>query len=294
MPNLKELKVRINSVKSTQKITSAMKLVAAAKLKRAQKSVEAARPYVERMERMIAILGSSLSNNYTSKLLTGTGHEEVHLIVVFTADNGLCGGFNSSITRAVRLKIDELIANGKTVKVVIIGRKGYDHLCRTHGDKIITFNKNLLRPASNFKLAENICQELIKLYEEDNFDVVTLFFNRFHSVITQIVTEQRIIPINLSGYNNQKEINALKAMYKFEIDEESIMSVILPRYLAAQIFNCLLENAASEYGARMTAMDEAASNAKDMLSKLTLKYNRTRQTCITNELIEIISGAEAL
>ncbi|AFX98863.1 ATP synthase F1, gamma subunit [Candidatus Endolissoclinum faulkneri L2] len=294
MPNLKELKVRINSVKSTQKITSAMKLVAASKLKHAQKAAEAARPYIKRMDRMFAVVRSSLSNDYAPKLLIGNGREEVHLVVVFTADHGLCGGFNSSITRAARCKIDALVAKGNTVKVLTIGRKGHEQLCRTHGDKIISFNENLASPVSNFKLAENICHELIRRYEEDDFDVATLFFNKFHSVITQIVTEQKIIPISLSDCNNQKEINSLKAIYKFEMNEESIMSAIFPRNLTAQIFNCLLENTTSEYGARMTAMDEAASNAEDMLSKLTLKYNRTRQTYITNELIEIISGAEAL
>ncbi|MEQ8586284.1 MAG: F0F1 ATP synthase subunit gamma [Thalassobaculaceae bacterium] len=293
MPNLKDLKVRINSVKSTQKITSAMKMVAAAKLKRAQDAAEAARPYAERMDRMIAALGAKVSGGDGPKLLTGTGRDDVHLIVVATADRGLCGGFNSSIVRAARRKIDALVAEGKTVKVMTVGRKSRDQLRRIHGDKIISSKENLARTVVGFDVADEIGRELIRRFEDGEFDVATIFFNRFQSAMTQIVTEHQLIPANLpeGGAENTGE---LKALYEFEPDEESILAALLPRNVATQIFAALLENAASEHGARMTAMDNATRNAGDMINKLTLTYNRTRQAYITKELIEIISGAEAL
>ena len=294
MPNLKDLKVRINSVKSTQKITSAMKMVAAAKLKRAQEAAEAARPYAERMDRMIAALGDKVSGGDGPKLLTGTGRDDVHLIVVATADRGLCGGFNSSIVRAARRKIDALVAEGKTVKVMTVGRKGRDQLRRIHGDKIISSKENLARTVVGFNVADEIGRELIRRFEDGEFDVATLFFNRFQSAMTQIVTEQQLIPASLPEGQKEENTGELKALYEFEPDEESILAALLPRNVATQIFTGLLENAASEHGARMTAMDSATRNAGDMINKLTLTYNRTRQAYITKELIEIISGAEAL
>ena len=294
MPNLKDLKVRINSVKSTQKITSAMKMVAAAKLKRAQNAAEAARPYAERMDRMIAALGAKVSGGDGPKLLTGTGRDDVHLIVVATADRGLCGGFNSSIVRAARRKIDQLVAQGKTVKVMTVGRKGRDQLRRIHGDKIISSKENLARTVVGFNVADEIGRELIRRFEDGEFDVATLFFNRFQSAMTQIVTEQQLIPASLPEGAKEENTGELKALYEFEPDEESILAALLPRNVATQIFAGLLENAASEHGARMTAMDNATRNAGDMINKLTLTYNRTRQAYITKELIEIISGAEAL
>ncbi|MFX4219625.1 MAG: F0F1 ATP synthase subunit gamma [Thalassobaculum sp.] len=293
MPNLKDLKVRINSVKSTQKITSAMKMVAAAKLKRAQEAAEAARPYAVRMDRMIAALGAKVSGGDGPKLLTGTGRDDVHLVVVATADRGLCGGFNSSIVRAARRKIDALVAQGKTVKVMTVGRKSRDQLRRVHGDKIISSKENLARTVVGFDTADEIGRELIRRFEDGEFDVATIFFNRFQSAMTQIVTEQQLIPANLPE-TEEENTGELKALYEFEPDEEAILAALLPRNVATQIYAALLENAASEHGARMTAMDNATRNAGDMINKLTLTYNRTRQAYITKELIEIISGAEAL
>ena len=293
MPNLKDLKVRINSVKSTQKITSAMKMVAAAKLRRAQEAAEAARPYAERMERMIGALGANVSGGDGPKLLTGTGKDDVHLIVVATADRGLCGGFNSSIVRAARRKIDLLLAEGKTVKIMTVGRKGRDQLRRLHGERIVASHQNLARTVVGFDIADEIGRELIRLYEDGEFDVATIFFNRFKSAMTQIVTEQQLIPASLPE-EAPADDGSLKALYEFEPDEEEILGALLPRNVATQIFAALLENAASEHGARMTAMDNATRNAGDMINKLTLTYNRTRQAYITKELIEIISGAEAL
>lgn len=293
MPNLKDLKVRINSVKSTQKITSAMKMVAAAKLKRAQGAAEAARPYAVRMDRMIAALGAKVSSDGGPKLLSGTGRDDVHLIVVATADRGLCGGFNSSIVRAARRKIDKLVAEGKTVKVMTVGRKGREQLRRLHGDKIISSKENLARTVVGFSVADEIGRELIRRFEDGEFDVASIFYNRFQSAMTQIVTEQRLIPASLPEVE-EENTGELKALYEFEPDEESILAALLPRNVATQIYTALLENAASEHGARMTAMDNATRNAGDMINKLTLTYNRTRQAYITKELIEIISGAEAL
>jgi len=293
MPNLKDLKVRINSVKSTQKITSAMKMVAAAKLKRAQEAAEAARPYAVRMDRMIAALGAKVSGGDGPRLLTGTGRDDVHLVVVATADRGLCGGFNSSIVRAARRKIDALVAQGKTVKVMTVGRKSRDQLRRVHGDKIISSKENLARTVVGFDTADDIGRELIRRFEDGEFDVATIFFNRFQSAMTQIVTEQQLIPANLPE-TEEENTGELKALYEFEPDEEAILAALLPRNVATQIYAALLENAASEHGARMTAMDNATRNAGDMINKLTLTYNRTRQAYITKELIEIISGAEAL
>lgn len=293
MANLKDLKIRINSVKSTQKITSAMKMVAAAKLRRAQEAAEAARPYAERMDRMIASLGAKVATVGGPKLLAGTGRDDVHLIVVATADRGLCGGFNSSIVRAARRRIGELLAQGKTVKVVTVGRKGRDQLRRLHGDKIVKSRENIARNVVSFETANDISRELIHMFEAGEFDVATIFFNRFQSAMTQIVTEQQLIPASIPEPEAGDAVNS-KVVYEYEPDEEEILTALLPRNVATQVYTALLENSASEHGARMTAMDNATRNAGEMIDKLTLTYNRTRQAVITKELIEIISGAEAL
>ncbi|MCR9177817.1 MAG: F0F1 ATP synthase subunit gamma [Alphaproteobacteria bacterium] len=296
MPNLKDLKVRINSVKSTQKITSAMKMVAAAKLRRAQDAAEQARPYAKSMERMIVTLAGNVVPGSGPKLLSGTGKDESYLIVVATADRGLCGGFNSNIVRAARRKITELENAGKKVTLLTVGRKAKDQLRRTHSRLIVKSVENLARTTIGFEQADNIARELIHRFDEGEFDTCLMFYNRFQSAMTQIVTEQQLIPAKvpeLSGDEDQSEASA-KALYDYEPDEEGILSALLPRNVATQVFTALLENSASEHGARMTAMDSATRNAGEMIDKLTLTYNRTRQAYITKELIEIISGAEAL
>lgn len=293
MANLKDLKIRIKSVKSTQKITSAMKMVAAAKLRRAQEAAEAARPYAQRMERMIASLGAKVSATGGPKLIAGTGKDDVHMIVVATADRGLCGGFNSSIVRAARRRILELEREGKTVKIMTVGRKARDQLRRTHGSKIVKSLENVARTVVNFETADDIARELIHGFDAGEFDVCTIFFNRFKSAMSQIVTAQQLIPASLPEAEEEQG-DELKALYEYEPDEEGILAALLPRNVATQIYAALLENAASEHGARMTAMDSATRNAGDMIDRLTMTYNRTRQAVITKELIEIISGAEAL
>jgi F-type H+-transporting ATPase subunit gamma len=293
MANLKDLKIRIKSVKSTQKITSAMKMVAAAKLRRAQEAAEAARPYALRMERMIASLGAKVGSAGGPKLIAGSGKDDVHMIVVATADRGLCGGFNSTIVRAARRRITELESAGKTVKIMTVGRKARDQLRHTHGTKIVKSLENIARTVVGFEQADNIARELIHGFESGEFDVCTIFFNRFKSAMTQIVTSQQLIPAKLPDAEEETG-GELKALYEYEPDEEGILAALLPRNVATQIYTALLENAASEHGARMTAMDSATRNAGDMIDRLTLVYNRTRQAVITKELIEIISGAEAL
>ncbi len=293
MANLKDLKIRIKSVKSTQKITSAMKMVAAAKLRRAQEAAEAARPYAQRMERMIASLGAKVSATGGPKLIAGSGKDDVHMIVVATADRGLCGGFNSSIVRAARRRIIELEREGKTVKIMTVGRKARDQLRRTHGSKIVKSLENVARTVVHFETADDIARELIHGFDAGEFDVCTIFFNRFKSAMSQIVTAQQLIPASLPEAEEEQG-DELKALYEYEPDEEGILAALLPRNVATQIYAALLENAASEHGARMTAMDSATRNAGDMIDRLTMTYNRTRQAVITKELIEIISGAEAL
>ena len=292
MANLKDLKIRIKSVKSTQKITSAMKMVAAAKLRRAQEAAEAARPYAKRMDRMIASLGAKVGSTGGPKLIAGTGKDDVHMIVVATADRGLCGGFNSSIVRAARRRITELEKAGKTVRIMTVGRKARDQLRRTHGGKIVKSLENIARTVVGFETAADIARELIHGFEAGEFDVCTIFFNRFKSAMSQIVTAQQLIPASLP--EAEEDTGELKALYEYEPDEESILAALLPRNVATQVYTALLENAASEHGARMTAMDSATRNAGDMIDRLTMTYNRTRQAVITKELIEIISGAEAL
>ena len=291
MPNLKDLKVRINSVKSTQKITSAMKMVAAAKLRRAQEYAEEARPYSVRMDRMIAAVAGKMNDVGGPKLLAGTGKEDSYLLVVMTADKGLCGGFNSTIVRATRCRIRELHENGKKVKLLCVGRKGSDQLQRESGNLITDTLDGITRGKIEFSAVSDIGTKLIDMFESGEFDICSIIFNKFQSAMTQIVTEQQIIPASIPVSNNDDDV---LGMYEYEPDEEAILAELLPKNVSTQLFSALLENTASEHGARMTAMDSATRNAGDMIDKLTLTYNRTRQAFITKELIEIISGAEAL
>jgi F-type H+-transporting ATPase subunit gamma len=293
MPSLKSLRVRINSVKSTQKITSAMKMVAAAKLRRAQEQAEAARPFAERMSRMLSSLASSLAGGGGPALLSGTGKDQVHLVVVTTSDRGLCGGFNSSIVRGARQLIRQLLADGKTVKIMTVGRKGRDQLRRDFSKLIVESMEDVGKRRLAFSDAQRVTDRIVAMYQAGEFDVCTVVYNRFKSAMTQIVTRQQIIPfpVEAGGGNAATESGAI---YEFEPDEEEILAALLPRNLAVQVYRALLENAASEQGARMSAMDSATRNAGDMIKRLTLNYNRTRQAMITKELIEIISGAEAV
>ena len=293
MPSLKSLRVRINSVKSTQKITSAMKMVAAAKLRRAQEQAEAARPFAERMSRMLSSLASSLAGGGGPALLSGTGKDHVHLVVVTTSDRGLCGGFNSSIVRGARQLIRQLLAEGKTVKIMTVGRKGRDQLRRDFSKLIVESMEDVGKRRLAFSDAQRVTDRIVAMYQAGEFDVCTVVYNRFKSAMTQIVTRQQIIPfpVDAGGGNAATESGAI---YEFEPDEEEILAALLPRNLAVQVYRALLENAASEQGARMSAMDSATRNAGDMIKRLTLNYNRTRQAMITKELIEIISGAEAV
>ncbi|HEY8267549.1 MAG TPA: F0F1 ATP synthase subunit gamma [Xanthobacteraceae bacterium] len=291
MASLKDLRNRIASVKATQKITKAMQMVAAAKLRRAQVAAEAARPYAERMNRVLGNIAASIDPSPESpKLLAGTGKSDVHLLVVCTAERGLCGAFNSSIVRLARERAQTLSAQGKQVKFLCVGRKGFDQLKRQYEKQIIdTVDLRAVR-SLGYGNADAIGKKIVALFEEGAFDVATLFFARFKSVISQIPTAKQIIPAEFP--ETKKEDNS--AIYEFEPEEDEILAELLPRNISTQIFSSLLENAASEQGARMSAMDNATRNAGDMIRKQTLKYNRTRQAMITKELIEIISGAEAL
>lgn len=295
MASLKDLRTRIGTVKSTQKITRAMQMVAASKLRRAQDAVEAARPYAQRMERMLGSLGSSMvEQEGAPPLLVGTGKDETHLLVVATGERGLCGAFNSSIARAARADIRKLQAEGKKVKVLCVGRKGRDVLRREYNDLIIdTIELTGIRRLA-FTDAQPIAVEILDLFEAGEFDVCTLYFNAFKSVISQILTRRQLIPASLPDVDDQSGPDLGDAIYDYEPDEEEILIELLPRNLSVQVYQALLENAASEQGARMSAMDNATRNAGDMIDRLTLNYNRTRQAQITSELIEIISGAEAL
>ncbi|HXQ68599.1 MAG TPA: F0F1 ATP synthase subunit gamma [Alphaproteobacteria bacterium] len=296
MPSLKSLRLRIVSVKQTRKITSAMKMVAAAKLRRAQETAEAARPYAERMEQVLAALAQSMRGRPAAPaMLVGTGKDEVHLVVVMTADRGLCGSFNSSIVRAARRLIRALLEEGKSVKILCIGRKGRDQLRRDYGTYIIDTIQDVSRPRLGFTAAERIGRRITEMFGTGEFDACTIVYNKFKSAIQQIVTRQRIIPFAAAAAERAEEeaSAANAAVYEYEPDEEEILADLLPRNLAVQLFRALLENNASEQGARMSAMDSATRNAGDMINKLTLNYNRTRQAAITKELIEIISGAEA-
>ncbi|MFT5485364.1 MAG: F-type H+-transporting ATPase subunit gamma [Paracoccaceae bacterium] len=296
MPSLKDLRMRIDSVKSTQKITSAMKMVAAAKLRRAQEQAEAARPYAERMERMLGSLaGSMASAEGAPKLLAGTGKQDVHLVVVMTSDKGLCGAFNSSIVRDTRRMVAELQADGKEVKILCAGRKGWASIRREFEPLIVDLIEGIGRPRLSFDDAQGISNRVLEMYEAGEFDVCTLIYNRFKSVIAQIITRQQLIPFAVDApAEGEEQADAASVNYDYEPDENEILEVLLPRNMSVQIFSALLENNASEHGARMSAMDNASRNAGDMIDSLTLNYNRTRQAFITRELIEIISGAEAL
>jgi F-type H+-transporting ATPase subunit gamma len=292
MPSLKDLRKRISSVKATRKITKAMQMVAASKLRRAQEAALAARPYAERMTTVVANLSSSMeSRDDAPPLLGGTGEDQKHLLLVCTAERGLCGGFNSSIARLARDHIDRLIANGKTVKIITVGKKGNDILKRLYGRFIIDTVDLRAARTLTFSHAQTIAQKLLKLFDEGQFDVCTLFFAEFKSVISQKPTALQIIPASVTG---GKAPDLGGAIYETEPDEGEILADLLPRNIAVQIFRALLENAASEEGARMSAMDNATRNAGDMINKLSISYNRQRQAQITKELIEIISGAEAL
>lgn len=294
MPSLKDLRNRISSVKSTQKITKAMQMVAAAKLRRAQTAAEAARPYAERMEKVLARLAAGMKDSATApQLLKGNGQDRTHLLVVATAERGLCGAFNSSIARLARDRANALLREGKEVKILCIGKKGYDILRRQFGDKIIELIQIDARQLS-FSLAEPIGAKIVDLFEKGDFDVCTLFFSRFESVITQVPTALQLIPLAVPEPEGEEAKADAQVFYEYEPDEEEILSSLLPRNIAVQIFRAMLENAASEQGARMSAMDSATRNAGEMIKKQTLLYNRTRQAMITKELIEIISGAEAL
>ena len=293
MPSLKELRNRIGSVKQTQKITSAMKLVAASKLRRAQEQAESSRPFAERMSEMLANLGASVAGiEGAPPLLAGTGRDEVHLLVVATADRGLCGGFNASIARGARLRIRELREAGKEVKILCVGRKGRDMLRREFGGLILDTIEGIGRRRLEYAEAVGIAERIERMYEVGEFDICTIVFNRFRSAIAQILTFQQLIPVEPATVD--RDTTEVTAVYEFEPDEQSILAELLPRNLAVQIYRALVENAASEQGARMTAMDNATRNAGDMIEQLTLVYNRTRQAQITKELIEIVSGAEAL
>jgi len=294
MPSLKSLRTRINSVKSTRKITQAMKMVAASKLKRAQGQAEAARPYAERMERMLATLAASVASSPTApKLLVGTGRQDVHLLVVVSADRGLCGGFNAAVGRFARARIRALEEAGRTVKLFTIGRKGRDYLRREYARQIVGEVSFIGRKSIGFDDAAQVAERVTAMLAAGEFDVCTLIYNRFRSVISQVPSEQPLIPAALPAAATEGAEGA-RAVFEYEPAEEEILASLLPRNLAVQIYRALLESAAGEQGARMTAMDNATRNAGDMIARLTLSYNRQRQANITKELIEIISGAEAV
>jgi len=293
MPSLKDLRGRINSVKSTRKITQAMKMVAAAKLRRAQSQAEAARPYAERMDRMLASVGQAVAGSPDApRLLVGTGAEQVHLLVVVTADRGLAGPFNSNVSRFARTRIRALEAEGRTVKILSVGRKGAAFLKREFASRLvgeITFQG---KKRVGFEDAQEIAERITAMLEAGEFDVCSLIYNRFRSVIAQVPTDQRLIPASLPEASAAPAAGG--ALYEYEPGEEQLLATLLPRNLAIQVYRAILESAAGEQGARMTAMDNATRNAGEMIKKLTLNYNRTRQANITKELIEIISGAEAV
>ena len=294
MPSLDDLKKRIGSVKSTQKITKAMKMVAAAKLRRAQESAESSRPYSDTMNEVIGSISNKVvSTSSERNLLTGTGDDQVQLLILFTSERGLCGGFNSSITKMMREKIEDLKKLNKTVKIICMGKKGYDILKRKYNDLIIDVIDMKAIKSVSYQDAKDISQKIIKMYFDNEFDTCSIFYNKFKSVIDQIPTHQKILPIE-NEKNNDLELNSSTSMLDFEPGESEILEELLPLNFAVQIFKALLESAASEQGARMSAMDNASRNASDMIDKLTLFYNRSRQAVITKELIEIISGAEAV
>ncbi|PWL16811.1 F0F1 ATP synthase subunit gamma [Falsochrobactrum shanghaiense] len=292
MPSLKDLRNRIASVKATQKITKAMQMVAAAKLRRAQEAAEAARPYSQRMSAVLANIAQNVSGEDAPALMAGTGKDDVHLLVVCTAERGLCGGFNSQIARLARDHARKLIAEGKTVKIITVGKKGADILRREFAELLIDHVNLREVKQLAFVHADQIGQKVIKLFEEGAFDVCTLFYSEFKSVISQVPTAQQLIPASADGDAGAQA--AGEAIYEYEPDPAEILSTLIPRNISVQIFRALLENVAGEMGAKMSAMDNATRNAGDMINALSITYNRQRQAQITKELIEIISGAEAL
>lgn len=297
MASLKDLKIRINSVKSTQKITKAKKMVAASKLRRAQEAAEAARPYAEKMEKVLAGLGRAVADQPgASPLLVGTGKDDVELVIVGSSERGLCGAFNANIVKAAKAHIRERLAAGKTIKILCVGRKGYGLLKRDFGQYVIGQRDLSAVKKIGFANAQPIATEILAMFERGEFDVATLFFSKFQSALAQIPTKQQLIPAPLPDVANDADLmdELGGAIYDYEPGEEEILEDLLPRNVAVQIYRGLLENAASEQGASMNAMDNATRNAGELIDKLTLVYNRTRQAVITSELIEIISGAEAL
>ncbi|MDC3102020.1 F0F1 ATP synthase subunit gamma [Candidatus Pelagibacter sp.] len=291
MASLDDLKKRIASVKSTQKITKAMKMVAAAKLRKAQESAEKGRPYSEKMNNVILNLSSGISDKENApKLLSGTGNDKVHLCVVMTSDRGLCGGFNSNIIKKAKSYFSKILSEGKELKIITVGSKGNDQLKRTYGDKIVENISFKESKNANYFDADKVGKIVIDKFESSEFDICTIFYNQFKNVITQIPQAQQIIPLN----SEDSEDNTSEESYEFEPDEDEILSNLLPKNISTQIFKAMLENSASEQGSRMSAMDNATRNAGEMVDKLTIQYNRSRQAAITKELIEIISGAESL
>ena len=292
MPNLKDLKNRIESVKSTRKITKAMQMVAAAKLRRAQDAAEQSRPYAERFNHVMGKLAASVGDSESApKLLRGTGEDQTHLLVIMTAERGLCGGFNGNIAKLARAEVDKLIGQGKTVKIITVGKKGRDAIKRDYGDYFIhhvdmTEVKNV-----GYGDAQAIAADILDRFDAGEFDVAKIFYSKFQNVVTQVPTMQQVIPADIQSDEDAEDAGAF---YDFEPDEDAILTQLLPRGVATAIFSGLLENGASEQGARMSAMDNATRNAGEMIDKLTIEFNRSRQAVITNELIEIISGAEAL
>ena len=290
MASLDDLKKRIASVKSTQKITKAMKMVAAAKLRRAQESAEKGRPYSQKMNNVILNLSSGISDKENApKLLSGTGNDKVHLCVVMTSDRGLCGGFNSNIIKKAKNHFSTILEEGKDLKIITVGSKGNDQLKRVYGDKIIENISFKESKNANYFDADKVGKMVIEKFQAGELDVCTIFYNQFKNVITQIPQAQQIIPLN-----NEDDENGSDESYEFEPDEDEILSNLLPKNISTQIFKAMLENSASEQGSRMSAMDNATRNAGEMVDKLTIEYNRRRQAAITKELIEIISGAESL
>lgn len=291
MPNLKDLKNRIESVKNTRKITKAMQMVAAAKLRRAQDAAEASRPYSERFNSVLASLAASVGSSQSAPLLLrGTGKQDVHMLVIMTAERGLCGGFNSSIAKLARSHAVKLQENGKQVKIITVGKKGRDAIKRDLGEFFIEHVDLSELKSIKYVNAQSIAKALLSRFDDNEYDVATIFYSKFVNVVSQIPTAQQIIPATFGDQPSALD----KTIYEYEPDEETILSDLLPRGVATQLFSALLENGASEQGARMSAMDNATRNAGDMIDNLTIEYNRSRQAVITNELIEIISGAEAL
>jgi F-type H+-transporting ATPase subunit gamma len=291
MASLDDLKKRISSVKSTQKITKAMKMVAAAKLRRAQENAEKGRPYSDKMNNIILNLSNGISDiDNAPKLLSGTGEDKVHLCVVMTSDRGLCGGFNTNIIKKAKQYFQKILDEGKTLKIITVGTKGYDQLKRLYGDNIIERISFKESKNVNYFDADKVGKIVIEKFDKKEFDVCAIFYNQFKNVITQIPQEQQIIPLKTS----ENEQNSSEDNYEFEPEEDEILSNLLPKNISTQIFKAMLENSASEQGSRMSAMDNATRNAGEMVDKLTIEYNRSRQAAITKELIEIISGAESL